>query len=117
MKMHAMLMQNSNEKLIYTQIEKPVPDPRQILIKVTACGLCRTDLHVVDDELKHPKLVLWGERMLCSVANLTRRDGEEFLSLAPTIPVKTEVHTYTLKEINEALDDLRYGRFTGSASQ
>lgn len=325
MKMHAMLMGNSNEKLIYTQIEKPTPSPHQILIKVTACGICRTDLHVVDGELKHPKLplvpghqivgvieafgkevqsftkgqrvgvpwlgdscevcqfcltgrenlcdeaqftgyhidggfaeycianhrfcfpipngysdvqaaplfcagligyrallktmdakhlglygfgsaahiltqvackqkrkvyaftspgdshvqefayqlgaiwagdadkspphfldaaiifapvgalvplalqhtikggivvcagihmsdipsfpyeLLWGERILCSVANLTRKDGEDFLSLAPTIPVKTDINTYSLKEANEALDDLRCGRFTGSA--
>lgn len=325
MKMHAMLMKNSHEKLIYTQIEKPTPSAYQILIKVNACGICRTDLHVVDGELKYPKLplvpghqivgviealgkevqsftvgqrigvpwlggscgvcqfcldgrenlcdeaqftgyqidggfaeycvanhqfcfpipngyadvqaaplfcagligyrallktldakhlgfygfgsaahiltqvackqerkvyaftspgdsnaqefayqlgatwagdaekspphlldaaiifapvgslvpqalkntikggtvvcagihmsdipsfpyeLLWGERTICSVANLTRKDGEEFLSLAPTIPVKTETHTYALKEVNEALDDFRYGRFTGSA--
>lgn len=325
MKMRAMLMKNSHEKLIYSCIEKPSPSPLQILIKVTACGICRTDLHVVDGELKNPKLplvpghqivgviealgkkvhsfrvgqrigvpwlggsccvcqfcldgrenlcdkaqftgyqidggfaeycvanyqfcfpipngysdvqaaplfcagligyrallktlhaehlglygfgsaahiltqvackqerkvyaftspgdskaqafayqlgatwagdadkspphlldaaiifapvgslvpralentdkggvvvcagihmsdipsfpyeLLWGERTLCSVANLTRKDGEEFLSLAPTIPVKTEIHTYALKKVNEALDDLRYGRFTGSA--
>jgi propanol-preferring alcohol dehydrogenase len=325
MKMRAMLMEKSNQKLIYTEIEKPVPNSHQILIKVTACGICRTDLHVVDGELTHPKLplvpghqivgviealgeevqsftvgqrigvpwlggscevcqfclagrenlcdqaqftgyqidggfaeycvanhrfcfpipegysdfqaaplfcagligyrallktmdakhlglygfgsaahiltqvackqgrkvyafttpgdssaqkfacqlgatwagdvsqsaphlldaaiifapvgtlvplalqntikggivvcagihmsdipsfsydLLWGERTLCSVANLTRKDGEEFLSLAPTIPVKTEIHTYDLNDVNEALDDLRYGRFTGSA--
>lgn len=325
MKMHAMLMNNSHEKLIYTPIEKPVPAPDQMLIKITACGICRTDLHVVDGELKHPKLplipghqivgviealgeavhafrvgqrigvpwlggscgvcqfcltgrenlcdeaqftgyqidggfaeycvanhrfcfpipdgysdaqaaplfcagligyrallktreanhlglygfgsaahiltqvackqgrhvyaftspgdamaqqfayqsgaawagdsyqspphpldaaiifapvgslvplalqhtvkggivvcagihmsdipsfpyeLLWGERTLCSVANLTRKDGEEFLSLAPIIPIKTEIHTYSLREVNEALDDLRHGRFTGSA--
>ncbi|WP_058532789.1 zinc-dependent alcohol dehydrogenase family protein [Legionella rubrilucens] len=323
--MHAMVMERSNEKLIYTQIERPEPGARQILIKVTACGLCRTDLHVVDGELKYPKLplvpghqivgviealgeevhsfavgqrvgvpwlggscgvcqfcltgrenlcdeaqftgyqidggfaeycvanhrfcfpipdgysdvqaaplfcagligyrallktmeakhlglygfgsaahiltqvackqgrqvyaftspgdtqaqefacqlgatwagdadqspphpldaaiifapvgalvpsalkntikggivvcagihmsdipgfpyeLLWGERTLCSVANLTRKDGEEFLSLAPAIPVKTETHTYPLNKVNEALDDLRQGRFTGSA--
>lgn len=59
--------------------------------------------------------ILWGERTLCSVANLTRKDGEEFLSLAPEVPVKTEVHTYALTEVNEALDDLRHGRFTGAA--
>lgn len=325
MKMHAMLMRNSHEKLIYSQIEKPAPSATQILIKVTACGICRTDLHVVDGELRYPKLplvpghqivgvieaigqevhsfrvgqrigvpwlgascgvcefcltgrenlcdeakftgyqidggfaeycvanhqfcfpipdgysdvqaaplfcagligyrallktmeakhlglygfgsaahiltqvarkqgrkvyaftspgdsnaqqfayqlgatwagdanqapphlldaaiifapvgtlvplalqntikggtvvcagihmsdipsfpyeLLWGERTLCSVANLTRKDGEEFLSLAPTIPVQTEIHTYPLKEVNKALDDLRNGRFTGSA--
>lgn len=58
---------------------------------------------------------LWGERSLCSVANLTRKDGEEFLSLAPQVPVRTEIHTYPLTEVNQALDDLRHGRFTGAA--
>lgn len=62
-----------------------------------------------------PYEILWGERTLCSVANLTRRDGEEFLALAPKIPIKTEVHTYPLMKVNQALDDLRYGRFTGTA--
>ncbi len=58
---------------------------------------------------------LWGERSICSVANLTRRDGREFLRLAPKIPVKTEVHRYPLEAANQALDDLRHGRFTGAA--
>ena len=58
---------------------------------------------------------LWGERSISSVANLTRRDGEEFLPLAAEIPVKTEVHSYPLDQVNEALDDLREGRFTGAA--
>jgi propanol-preferring alcohol dehydrogenase len=49
------------------------------------------------------------------VANLTRRDGEEFLALAPKVPVRTEVHSYPLDKTNEALDDLRAGRFTGAA--
>lgn len=62
-----------------------------------------------------PYSILWGERTLCSVANLTRNDGEEFLSLAPKIPIKTEIHTYSLTEVNQALDDLRHGRFTGAA--
>lgn len=62
-----------------------------------------------------PYDILWGERTLCSVANLTRKDGEEFLSLAPKIPIKTETHLYPLQKVNEALDDLRYGHFTGSA--
>lgn len=58
---------------------------------------------------------LWGERILCSVANLTRKDAEEFLALTTKIPIKTETHIYSLKEANHALDDLRHGRFTGSA--
>lgn len=59
--------------------------------------------------------LLWGERTLCSVANLTRKDGEAFLSLAPLIPIETKVHCYPLDRVNEALDDLRHGRFSGAA--
>jgi len=62
-----------------------------------------------------PYSILWGERSVKSVANLTRRDGEEFLALAPRVPVKTEVTPYPLERANEALDDLRAGRFTGAA--
>lgn len=61
-----------------------------------------------------PYEILWGEREICSVANLTRRDGEEFLPLACRIPVKTTVNTYPLERANEALDDLRAGRFSGA---
>tara|TARA_R110001592_G_scaffold337300_1_gene623784 strand:- start:409174 stop:410187 length:1014 start_codon:yes stop_codon:yes gene_type:complete len=59
--------------------------------------------------------LLWGERQLCSVANLTRRDGQEFLPLAAEIPVTTSVHPYPLEQANEALEDLRQGRFNGAA--
>ncbi len=62
-----------------------------------------------------PYSLLWGERVLRSVANLTRRDGEEFLALAPKVPVQTTVHPYPLEKANEALDDLREGRFEGAA--
>jgi propanol-preferring alcohol dehydrogenase len=62
-----------------------------------------------------PYRLLWEERQLVSVANLTRRDGEEFLALAPLVPVRTEVHPYPLEQANEALADLRHGRFDGAA--
>ncbi len=62
-----------------------------------------------------PYSILWGERVLRSVANVTRRDGEEFLALAPKVPVRTEVHRYLLDETPRALSDLREGRFTGAA--
>jgi propanol-preferring alcohol dehydrogenase len=62
-----------------------------------------------------PYEVLWGERVLRSVANLTRLDGEEFLEMAPRIPIETEVHAYQLSDANRALDDLRHGRFSGAA--
>ena len=62
-----------------------------------------------------PYELLWGERSVRSVANLTRRDGEEFLALAPTVPVRAVVTEYPLERANEALDDLRGGRIEGSA--
>ena len=62
-----------------------------------------------------PYDILWEERVVRSVANLERRDAAEFLELAPDVPVRTEVHSYALDEVNQALDDLREGRFDGSA--
>jgi propanol-preferring alcohol dehydrogenase len=62
-----------------------------------------------------PYSLLWGERTLRSVANLTRRDGLEFLALAPRVPIHTEVTTFALAEANEALRRLRDGRLTGAA--
>ena len=62
-----------------------------------------------------PYEILWGEREICSVANLTRSDGEAFLPLAAKVPVETTVHPYPLEQANEALDDLRHGRFNGAA--
>lgn len=62
-----------------------------------------------------PYEILWGERTVRSVANLTRRDGEEFLKLAPEIPVETEVVTFPLEKANEALDTLRRGEIQGAA--
>jgi alcohol dehydrogenase, propanol-preferring len=59
--------------------------------------------------------LLWGERSVRSVANLTRRDGEEFLELAPRIPVRTEITPFPLEQANEALDAVRTGRVHGSA--
>jgi propanol-preferring alcohol dehydrogenase len=62
-----------------------------------------------------PYRIIWEERMLRSVANLTRQDGHEFLKIAPKVPVKTDVRTYCLEDANRALDDLRHGRITGAA--
>jgi propanol-preferring alcohol dehydrogenase len=62
-----------------------------------------------------PYEILWGERTLRSVANLTRADGEEFMALAPEVPVRTQVAEYPLARANEALDDLRRGRVHGAA--
>ena len=62
-----------------------------------------------------PYAILWEERTLCSIANLTRRDAEEFLALAPRIPVRTETTLFPFSEANQALQALREGRVRGAA--
>jgi propanol-preferring alcohol dehydrogenase len=62
-----------------------------------------------------PYRLLWEERLIRSVANLTRRDGEEFLKVAPQVPVKVTVNLFALEQANEALRQLREGEFEGSA--
>lgn len=62
-----------------------------------------------------PYKLLWEERVICSVANLTRKDGEEFLKIAPRVPVKTEIRIFPLHKANEALDELRNGKIHGAA--
>jgi alcohol dehydrogenase, propanol-preferring len=62
-----------------------------------------------------PYSLLWQERVVRSVANLTRQDAIDFLALAPKVPIRTHVQTYPLAEANRALDDLRSGRVTGAA--
>ncbi|HPJ30919.1 MAG TPA: alcohol dehydrogenase, partial [Methanothrix sp.] len=62
-----------------------------------------------------PYRILWEERVLRSVANLTREDGEEFLDIAPRVPVRTEVIPFALEEANLALERLRSGEIEGAA--
>ena len=76
---------------------------------VVCAGIHMSDIPAFPYEL------LWGERVVRSVANLTRRDGEEFLALAPKIPVRTTTEELPLEEANEALARLREGRITGAA--
>jgi alcohol dehydrogenase, propanol-preferring len=77
---------------------------------VVVCG----GIHMSDIP-SFPYEILWEERSVCSVANLTRRDGEEFLALVPQVPVRTEVQTFPLEEANEALARLRTGKIRGAA--
>jgi alcohol dehydrogenase, propanol-preferring len=62
-----------------------------------------------------PYEILWGERVIRSVANLTRQDGEEFLALAPRVPIRTRVQAFGLEQAGEALEELRRGRVRGAA--
>lgn len=77
--------------------------------KVICAGIHMSDIP------SFPYALLWEERSLMSVANLTRLDGEEFLSLAAAVQIRTEVHPYPLLEANRALEDLRQGKFQGAA--
>jgi propanol-preferring alcohol dehydrogenase len=76
---------------------------------VVCAGIHMSDIPTFPYEL------LWGERVLRSVANLTRADGAEFLELAPSVPVRTEVETFALEDTNLALDRLRGGTLRGAA--
>ena len=69
----------------------------------------------MSDIPQFPYRDLWQERKICSVANLTRRDGEEFMELAHRIPIRTETQTFPLEQANEALGKLRSGNLTGAA--
>jgi propanol-preferring alcohol dehydrogenase len=62
-----------------------------------------------------PYEILWEERTICSVANLTRQDGEEFLRIAPRVPVRTTVVPFPLARANDALERLRHGQIEGAA--
>ncbi len=76
---------------------------------VVVCG----GIHM-SDVPSFPYSLLWEERIIRSIANLTRRDGEEFLSLAPKVPVKTDVTTFSLEQAGEAIASLRNGQVVGA---
>jgi len=77
---------------------------------VVVCG----GIHMSDIPA-FPYKYLWQERVIRSIANLTRQDGEEFLALAPKVPVQTDVTTFPLERVKDALDQLRKGEFVGAA--
>jgi propanol-preferring alcohol dehydrogenase len=87
-----------------------------IALAALAAGgtLVLAGIHMTDIP-SFPYELLWHERTIRSVANLTRDDGHQFLALAPGVPVRTEVTTYPLEAAGRALDDLRAGRFRGAA--
>jgi alcohol dehydrogenase, propanol-preferring len=98
--------------VIFAPAGELVPQALRALKKggTVVCG----GIHMSDIP-SFPYSILWQERSVCSVANLTRRDGEEFLLLAPLVPVRTQIETFPLEEANEALGRLRSGNITGAA--
>jgi alcohol dehydrogenase, propanol-preferring len=98
--------------LVFAPVGELVPAALRAVAKggtVVCGGIHMSDIPAMPYEL------LWGERVLRSVANLTRADAEEFLALAPRVPVRTEVETFPLEEANAALTRLRAGNLRGSA--
>ena len=98
--------------IIFAPVGELIPQALKAVGKggIVVCG----GIHMSDIP-SFPYSILWEERSVCSVANLTRRDGEEFMALAPKVPVHTEVQTFPLEEANEALNRLRAGRIQGAA--
>jgi propanol-preferring alcohol dehydrogenase len=98
--------------IIFAPVGALVPRALSLLRKggVVVCG----GIHMSDIP-SFPYSILWGERKIVSVANLTRADAREFLTLAPKIGVDTHVVRYPLEKANEALSDLREGRLQGAA--
>jgi len=98
--------------IIFAPVGALVPAALRALGKggTVVCG----GIHMSDIP-SFPYELLWGERVVRSVANLTRRDGQEFLALVPKVPVRTEVAVYPLEQANAALSDLRSGKIEGAA--
>ncbi|HUH21694.1 MAG TPA: zinc-binding dehydrogenase, partial [Gaiellaceae bacterium] len=97
--------------ILFAPAGELVPAALRVLAKggtVVAAGIHMSDIPGFPYEL------LWGERSVRSVANLTRVDGREFLELAPRVPVRADVETLPLSEANDALERLRTGRVRGS---
>jgi alcohol dehydrogenase, propanol-preferring len=97
--------------IIFAPVGSLVPVALRAIAKggtVVCAGIHMSDIPAF------PYHILWGERTIKSVANLTRRDGEELLAIAPKVPVKSHVETFPLRQANEALTALREGRLTGA---
>lgn len=104
--------QQLDAAIIFAPAGELVPQALKTVGKggIVVCG----GIHMSDIP-SFPYSILWEERSVCSVANLTRRDGEEFLALAPKVPVRTEVQIFPLEQANEALSRLRGGKVQGAA--
>jgi propanol-preferring alcohol dehydrogenase len=98
--------------IIFASVGSLVPTALRALAKggIIVCG----GIHMSDIP-SFPYADLWGERAITSVANLTRRDGEEFFDIAPRVPVQTETEIFPLKDANTALDRFRAGKLKGTA--
>ena len=98
--------------IIFASVGPLVPTALRALAKggIVVCG----GIHMTDIP-SFPYIDLWEERVITSVANLTRRDGEEFFDIAPGVPIKTKTETFGLEQANMALEEFRSGKLKGTA--
>jgi propanol-preferring alcohol dehydrogenase len=98
--------------IIFAPVGSLVPQALRALRKggIVVCG----GIHMSDIP-QFPYELLWGEREICSVANLTRKDAEDFMTIAPKVPVRAQIELFPLVEANEALNRLRTGKLRGAA--
>jgi propanol-preferring alcohol dehydrogenase len=98
--------------IIFAPVGALVPTALRAVRKggIVVCG----GIHMSDIP-SFPYDILWGERVLRSVANLTRQDAIDFLALAPRVPVRTRIEEFPLEQANEALHALRSGQLSGAA--
>jgi propanol-preferring alcohol dehydrogenase len=101
-----------NAAIIFASVGELIPVALRTLAK--GGGVVCGGIHMSDIP-SFPYVDLWGERAITSVANLTRRDAEEFLEIAPRVPVQTKTETFPLEEANAALDRFRAGQLEGTA--
>jgi propanol-preferring alcohol dehydrogenase len=98
--------------IIFAPVGSLVPTALRTVRKggIVVCG----GIHMSDIP-QFPYELLWGEREICSVANLTRKDAEDFMAIAPAVPVRTHFESFALTDANKALDRLRHGQLKGAA--
>jgi len=107
-----MPLEKLDAAIIFAPVGALVPAALRAIVKggSVVCG----GIHMSDIP-SFPYVDLWCERAICSVANLTRRDGKEFLDIAPRVPIKTQTEVFPLEQANVALDKLRSGKLNGAA--
>lgn len=114
--MKAMRLHAAGTPLRMDEVPAEEPARGQLLLRVTACGVCRTDLHIVDGELAAaPYPITPGHEVVGIVEAGGTRDGMRFMEVVSRTPIHTQTTPYPLESANQALADLRSGRLTGAA--
>ena len=106
-------LEENQAPLKLTELPDPIPSANEILIRVSACGVCHTELDEIEGRI-HTPVHLWLEKEIKSVANICRKDASEFLALAAEMRIKPEIQEFALEDANEALVELKTRRIRGA---